>query len=157
MKKILIAIVLILSPCLISMGQPKETISYSNPILIGGTSFGNFFKALYKTGDFDSMMKFTSSRSIERYGYNNVLEYYKSIDFGYAMKLRSRTIVNGVYSLNYAATILGTEKVVRINVIVENDSSKIVLDNIMFNLGIDYQNVMGDNKKVYDIHGNVIR
>lgn len=133
MKKIVTILTIFILLSNISFSQSKP---YSNPILIYGTSFGNYFKTLYKTGDFITMMKFTSSESIKKFGYTSVMNYYKEMDFGYDMKLRSRTISNGVYTLNYISDIVGTKKMTRLDVVIENDSAKLVLDNILFNLGI---------------------
>lgn len=135
MKKIIIIFIIFLFFSNISFGQAIDK-PYSNPILIYGSSFGNFFKTLYKTGDFNTMMKFTSSKSIKEYGYETILNYYKENDFGYDMKLRSRTYSNGVYTLNYISDIVGTKRVTRMDVVIENDSCKLVIDNILFNLGI---------------------
>ncbi len=133
MKKIFIFLAL-LSLTMSSYSQEKP---YSNPILIYGTSFGNFFKTLYKLGEFDNMMKFTSSESIKKYGYDSILHYYKIMDFGYDMKLTSRTFQNKICTLNYNAVILGTNRTVRLDVVIENDTAKVLLDNILFNMGID--------------------
>jgi len=156
MKHLFLIIIVLFMSINTSVAQPTPN-PYSNPLLIYGSSFGNFFKALYKTGDFNTMMKFTSQETIKKYGYKNVLEYYQTTDFGYEMKLRSRTITNGVYTLNYVANILGTQKVVRLDVVVENDTAKIVLDNIMFNLGIDYKSVIGVDVPAFDVYGNRLK
>ncbi|TXI85132.1 MAG: hypothetical protein E6Q38_00875 [Crocinitomicaceae bacterium] len=152
MKQIVIIVTILLMMLSAAVAQPVSK-PYSNPLLIYGSSFGNFFKVLYKTGDFNTMMKFTSTETIKKFGYANVLEYYKTTDFGYEMKLRSRTITNGVYTLNYVANILSTQKVVRLDVVVENDTAKVVLDNIVFNLGIDYKSVIGLDTIVFDVYG----
>lgn len=143
-RLMLLLTVLILSSHTI-MAQVDQK-PYSNPILIYGSSFGNFFKALYRTGDFNTMMKFTSSQSIKKFGYDNILEYYKDVDFGYDMTLTSRTYQKGVYTLNYNASILGTKKVVRLNVVIENDSAKLVLDNILFHIGINVKDIIPNTK-----------
>lgn len=141
MKRLIFVLTIFILLFVPSLGQTVQK-PYSNPILIYGSSFGNFFKALYRKGDFNTMMKFTSSQSIKKFGYQNILEYYQGVDFGYDMKLCSRTYQNGVYTLNYNATILGTQKIVRLNVVVENDSCKLVLNNILFHLGISVDSII---------------
>lgn len=141
MKKLLVLLAFLFVSINVSIGQ-NDTRPYSNPILIYGTSFGNYFKTLYKLGDFDTMMKFTSEQSIKKYGYQNILLFYKTTDFGYDMKLMSRRVVNGVYTLNYNAAIMGTKKVIRMDVAVENDSCKLIIDNLFFHLGISIDSVM---------------
>lgn len=141
MRKLLVFLAFLFFSINVTIGQ-NDVRPYSNPILIYGTSFGNYFKTLYKLGDFDTMMKFTSKQSIKKYGYENILSFYKSTDFGYDMKLMSRRFVNGIYTLNYNAAIMGTKKVIRMDVAVENDSCKLILDNLFFHLGISMDSVM---------------
>lgn len=140
MKKIIIFLSLtFFSLTLFAQDNSKP---YSNPIFIYGSSFGNFFKALYKVGDYESMMKFTSSKSIKEFGYYNILNYYKNMDFGYDMKLISRPApINGISTLNYSAMIMGTKRVVKLDVTIENDSTKLVIDNLGFHLGIKWTDV----------------
>lgn len=110
----------------------KEAIAhpYINPVLIYGSSFGNFFQALYKIGKFEDMIKFTSSQSIEKFGQSKVLDFYKKMDFAYNIKLKSKSEDAGVTTLNYEAGIMATNNMLRMDVVVENDSCKIVLRDI---------------------------
>ncbi|MEK6829523.1 MAG: hypothetical protein AABY15_05345 [Nanoarchaeota archaeon] len=96
-----------------------------------GTDFGNFFKTLYKQGKFEDMLAFTSSQSIDQFGKEVILDFYKNnLQFGYEIgKPHSQTVTGEIITLNYDANIIATKKVVRFNVVVENDSCKIVLPN----------------------------
>jgi len=101
-----------------------------------GTDFGNFFKTLYKHGRFEDMLAFTSSKSVEKFGRDVVLEFYKNeLKFGYELgdKPISQFTSDDIITLNYNANIIATKRVVRINVVIENDSCKIVLPNDLKN------------------------
>lgn len=108
----------------------SEQGDYENPFFIYGTDFGNFFKTLYKHGKFNEMLKFTSTQSKKQFGEDVVLDFYKNqFDFGY--DIGKKPISNGTYgdiiTLNYRVNIMATKKIIRINIIIENDSCKIVL------------------------------
>lgn len=104
-------------------------LDYSNPSVFMGSDFGNFFKTLYAQGKFDEMIKFTSKASIDKFGKDKVLDFYKNdLKFGYELgRPHSKTIDGDIITLNYDANIIATKRVVRINIIVENDTCKIVL------------------------------
>ncbi len=107
---------------------------YSNPFFIYATDFGNFFQTMYQHARYGQMMAFTSSVSIDKFAKDVILDFYKNeLDFGYNIgdyPLSSGT--NGdTITINYKAKIMATDKIVRVNVIIENDSCKIVLpDNL---------------------------
>lgn len=107
----------------------EEKLDFSNPTVFMGSDFGNFFKILYAQGKFDEMIKFTSKASINKFGKDKILDFYKNeLKFGYEIgKPHSQTVSGDTITLNYNANIIATKRVVRINVIVENDSCKIVL------------------------------
>lgn len=107
----------------------EEKLDFSNPSVFMGSDFGNFFRVLYAQGKFDEMVKFTSKSSLDKFGKDKVLNFYKNeLKFGYEIGAPHSQIVSGdTITLNYNANIIATKRVVRINVIVENDSCKIVL------------------------------
>jgi len=112
-----------------------ENKPFSNPAIIYGSDFGNYFRTLYKLGKYDEMISFTSSQSIEQFGEEAIIEFYKNdLDFGYEIgKPHSKNISGNIITLNYEADIFATKKVVRIDIIIENDSCKIVLPNKLNN------------------------
>ena len=64
----------------------QETMSnFSNPALMYGSDFLSFFKALRKVGNYDEMVKFTSSESIEEFSVDYVKKWLKqmSLAIGY--------------------------------------------------------------------------
>ena len=111
------------------IGQPINQSSnpYSNPALIYGSDFGRMFQTFYKQGQFQLMMHFTSQESIAHYGSGRIYRYYKSMDFGYQMKLKSINRIGTGYSLNYLCSILATRKIIRMELKIENDTCKILL------------------------------
>lgn len=102
---------------------------YANPVFIYGSSFGNYFQALYKIGKFDDMLKFTSSGSISKYGKANIRKMYETMEFAYVIKLKSKTGTDTIV-LNYEAGIYATKHMVRIPVVIESDTTKIVLQSL---------------------------
>lgn len=108
-----------------------EEKPFSNPMLIYGSDFGNFFKVLYAQGKFDEMLKFTSKTSIEKFGKDSILDFYKNdLKFGYEIgKPHSQINSGDTITLNYNANIIATKRVVRISLLVENDTCKVVLPN----------------------------
>jgi hypothetical protein len=112
--------------------SPKNSGPYANPFFIYGTDFGNFFQTMYIHGKFDQMIAFTSAQSKSQFGEDVILDFYKNeLEFGY--DIGKYPLSNGtsgdIITINYEADIMATKKIVRINVIVENDSCKIVLPN----------------------------
>jgi len=108
----------------------EKNEDFSNPVLIFGSSFGNYFQTLYKLGKYDKMLIFTSSKSIEKFGKEEILSFYRKMDFAYTIKLKSKTEDVGIIVLNYEAGIMATKHMLRMSVVVENDTCKILLDNI---------------------------
>jgi len=106
--------------------ENNELKPFSNPVLIYGTSFGDFFQMLYKQGKFNEMLKFTSSGTISKFGSEEIVDMYKNMAFAYDMRLKSTTGSDTIF-LNYEAGIYATKHMVRIPVVIENDTTKIVL------------------------------
>jgi len=114
-------------------GQPPSNelkFDLSNPGLFAGSTFGEYFQRLYINGDFNQMLAFTSSRTRKEFGDKHLLAYYRQVDFGYSLKLKSKTIDNGIIYLNYLTTINATSRVVRMPVVVERDTVRIYLNEI---------------------------
>ena len=114
--------------------SPESFGPYANPFLIYGTDFGNFFQTMYIHGNFDQMLAFTSTQSKNKFGEDVIIDFYKNkLDFGYDIgnfPLSSGTD-GDIITINYQANIMATKKIIRVNVIIENDSCKIVLpDNL---------------------------
>jgi hypothetical protein len=113
-----------------TLDKTNSIKEFENPFIIYGTTFGNYFQTLYKIGNFNEMLNFTSKSSIEKFGEDKILNFYRNMDFAYEIKLHSHNKNGDVTTLNYTAGIIATRKMVRIDVVVENDSTKIVLNNL---------------------------
>lgn len=110
----------------------ESKISYNDPSVFVGSDFGTFINLLYKQGKFDEMVKWTSSSTISKFGKGEVIEFYKNkMNFGYKLtKLHSKTVSGDTIILNYQTDKFSPDRTVRIPVIVENDSCKLILSNL---------------------------
>lgn len=106
---------------------------FCNPSIIFGSSFGQFFQALYRNNQFEKMMSFTSNSTIEKFTKKEVLNYYKR-DFKFDYVLGVLSNINeedGITILTYSkGSIYGTRRKLRIPCILENDSVKIILNSL---------------------------
>lgn len=99
-------------------------------VYIMGSDAGHYFQTLYKLNRFDEMLAMTSKRSIDKYGQDVILQFYRSrLDFGF--ELGNLTAVekhdDGSKTLIYIAQITATKVKRCIDIINENDSIKILL------------------------------
>jgi len=111
-------------------------LDFSNPSVFMGSDFGNFFQTLFKQGKFEDMIKFTSAKSIDKFGKDAILSFYRNeLEFGYDLGNRPASVVTSgdTITLNFKANIMATTKIIRLNVFIENDSCKIVLPNKLTN------------------------
>lgn len=129
--------ILIISLCLTVFStyaqvQSKEfKLSYKNPCLFAGSTLPNVYQRLWINGDYATMLKFTSNESRSKFGDSKLLDYFKKIDFGYSLKLKSRNFEeDGAQTLNCEAIINATKKIVRFRCKVENDTAKIIIVNL---------------------------
>lgn len=110
--------------------ETDDKVKLNDPAVFAGSDFGTYFSTLYRLGKFDEMIAFTSSESIKQYGREKVLDFYKNdLKLGYDMKLTSKTVSGDTTTLNYDANIIATKRVIRIDVVVENDTCKVLLPN----------------------------
>lgn len=139
MKKALLVISIFLFSILGSFAQKNEV---SQPPLVFGKPFIESFQAMYKYNQIDMMIQYTASESLKKFNINALRDYYWNyIKFSYPLKFRNITVTNGIYNLNYFVQTGYTEKKpVTFHIIVENDTSKILLDNLDFNF-VDINNV----------------
>jgi hypothetical protein len=125
----------------IPMVSEEEYSSFDNPALIYGTSIGEIVQQFYKQGQWSELIKFISSSSIKEFGEENIIQSFQRSDFGYKIKLKSMSIYGeGRYYLNYQTLKYGTIGVLRMEVLVENDTAKIVLKQITPYIQFDKSN-----------------
>jgi hypothetical protein len=120
----LIAIISLLNN---GMFNKQEVPDFSNPVLIQGSNFGKIFQQYYKQGDWNALLRLTSEESKTKYGEMVILNYYKNMNFGYEIKLKSWNKNKNQFELNYQAKISATRCIIRMIVTVTNDTSKLIL------------------------------
>lgn len=102
---------------------------YSNPAIIYGSDFMSFMQSLRKTGNYEMMLQFTSSESVKKFGKEKVSKYYEE-KFTNMSKLELKSITenaDGSKTMNYVNLTVATKSTASINVVIENDSCKLVL------------------------------
>ena len=111
---------------LTAMAQSKP---YSNPSFIYGSDFMSFMKSLRKVGNYDLMLQFTASESIKKYGKEKIKAYYEE-KFTNMSKLKLASVTNnsnGTKTMNYVNLSVATKIASSVNIIIENDSCKLVI------------------------------
>ena len=110
-----------------ALAQSKDIKPWSNPVLIYGSSFGNIMQQLYLTGNYEMMLKLTEKESRILYGDNAILRYYEKMQFSYPLRLVSHSQSGNKYRLIYKSKIDATVVRLKVDIIVENDTSRLVL------------------------------
>jgi len=106
---------------------------FSNPALIMGSTFGHYFQSLYKLGKYDEMLKFTTAESMAAMGGSEVVKkMYSKLKFAYDMRLKSKTISGDTIILNYEAGIYATKHMIRMPVMIVNDTTKLIVSPEIF-------------------------
>lgn len=119
----------------------EESKPFSNPAIIYGSDFGNFFQTLYIQGKYNEMIKFTSKISIDEFGENAILDYYKNeMAFGFNLGTpKSSNTINSIgqevpsdykdaiHVLYYLSDIEATKVATNIAIVIESDSCKVLL------------------------------
>lgn len=116
--------------------ESKSTLvskPYLNPANIYASNFGSFFQGLYRLNKFDLMMNFTSNKSKEQFGTDVIKAYYENefkFDFNLGRLSNFIEIRDTIYLTYVNASIYGTRRKVVICVLIENDTSKLLLTNL---------------------------
>lgn len=114
----------------------KQAKAYTNPALINGSSFGHYFQSLYRLGLYNDLLLFTECGSVQRFGKNLILSFYQSkLRFDFELgKLTNVYRKGDTLELTYSkAQIDATRRLIRLQVLVENDTCKLVLHNLNAN------------------------
>jgi hypothetical protein len=107
---------------ILSLTAPNDC----NPVLYQGSSFGQYFQILHKTGNYSEMLNLTSESTIKKHGKEKLLAFYQEMDFSYPLKLKAFN--NGV--LFYETEIKATKKTIQIPVFIEKGDCKIQFDKL---------------------------
>ena len=126
------------SPDLVDSASHKSEVfvrrnTYSNPALIDGSSFGHYFQSLCRLGLYSDMLKFTESGTVKKFGRDQLLLYFKTkLKFDYELgKLTNIFNTGDTIMLTYSQShIDATKRLIRIALLVENDSCKLLLHNL---------------------------
>ena len=130
MKRLFLIIIATLAWSTNASAQDFGHKPFSNPAFIFGTDIGKYMQTLYRLNKVDEMMKFTSSETIRKYGKEKVRSYYENCNFGYDIRIASVSVDGKYKILTYNAKINATNNIVRMKTVVENDTAKVVLDNL---------------------------
>jgi hypothetical protein len=110
-----------------------EKLSFRNPALMAGSSNSDLISLLrryYINQDFQSMIAFTSSESIDHFGESHILEFYKSTNLlGFTIKLKSikYSLDSLNCNINYESYIFATKQIKTVECVIENDTAKLKL------------------------------
>ena len=108
--------------------DPITQIDWSNPVLIGGASFGNIINVNYKLGEFNELYRLTNSTLKSSLTKQEIVNKYRSLPLGFDLDFpMNRTEENGIIWLHYAVEINATKKIMRMPIIVEEDTCRLML------------------------------
>jgi hypothetical protein len=117
----------------IHVEDEKETLpSLDNPAIFLGTSFGEFFQVLHKTGQYSLMYAYSSSETKLLFSKEQLLSFYQKMLFSYPLKLKALKNSNGQEVLLYQTSIDATKRTIQMNVIVESDTCRIIFVSLNY-------------------------
>jgi hypothetical protein len=103
-------------------------VDWSNPVLIGAASFGNIINVNYQLGQFEELYRLTNSTLKSSLSKQEILNKYRRLPMGFDLSLpMNKTEENGLIWLHYRVEINATKKIMRMPVVVEDDTSRLVL------------------------------
>ena len=111
----------------------QEKFTFKNPSLMAGTDLLSLIRRFYVNQNYNSMLAFTSRRSINRFGERRILEFYKSSNLlGPEVKLKSIKYHSDslMCTMKYEVIIFGTTHLRNVNCSLENDTAKLYLCNL---------------------------
>jgi len=103
---------------------------FSNPAIIYGVDFLTFFKSLRKLGKYDEMVQFTSNKTLGQYGESHLKSYYenKFTNMSKSKLTNIEKIGESTYTLFYTNKENATKRAFQFDVVIENDSTKLILN-----------------------------
>lgn len=131
MKFILLLFSLLLSITANSQSVYDTDIDWSNPSFIAGSNLPEIFQRFYINGDYQSMLKLTSSESRKRFGDINLLAYYQEMEFSYTFKVKNRVYQTDSSQILFAVGDLNATKVqLKFICTIEKGKSKMFINSI---------------------------
>ena len=107
--------------------QAQSNKPWANPILIHGSSFANIMQQFYLTGNYEMMLKLTAKESRVLHGDSVILRYYQNMQFSYQIQLVSHSRKGNKYQLIYKSKIDATVVRLKVDIIVESDTARVIL------------------------------
>ncbi len=105
-----------------------EEVDWSNPVLIGAASFGNIINVNYQLGQFEELYRLTNSSLKSSLTKQEIINKYRSLPLGFDLDFPiNKTEENGTIWLHYAVEINATKKIMRMPIVVEDDTSRLRL------------------------------
>lgn len=108
----------------------EEVVHFDNPAIIMGSSFAELLQIQYKIGKYEDMLKYTSSSTRLKFSNDELLEFYKHMQFSCPLRLKAIKKENEIQTLFYETNIDATQKTIQICVVVEKDTCRILLDTL---------------------------
>ncbi len=106
--------------------NPASKSSMRNPAVMLGSDLGSIIRKAYQVGDYELMVHLTAHETIAKFGKEKLIECYKNLDMGKEILLKSISQEEDVLMMNYEATDQATKVIVRLPVVIENDTAKIM-------------------------------
>lgn len=107
---------------------PIVKVDWSNPVLIGAASFGNIINVNYQLGQFEELYRLTNSTLKSSLTKQEIINKYRSLPMGFDLSFpMNKTEENSITWLHYRIEINATKKIMRMPVVVEDDTSRLVL------------------------------
>lgn len=109
--------------------ETEERVVLNNPAIMLGSDLGSIIRKAYQIGNYELMFQFTANETIQKVGRDKLMNCYKNLDMGKEIKLKSITEEGDVHIMNYESINQATKVMVRLPVIIENDTAKIIPSN----------------------------
>ena len=101
---------------------------WNNPVLIGGASFGNIINVNYQLGLFDELYRLTNSALKSSLNQQDIINKYRNLPMGFDLDFPiNKTDENGIIWLHYSVEINATKKIMRMPVVIEEDTCRLML------------------------------
>lgn len=104
--------------------EEKSLIELNNPAIFMGSTFGEFFQILHRTGKYDEMLVYTSKQTKEKYKKKDLISFYQNMNFSYPLKLKAYKD----YTLYYQTNTDATARTIQMLVSIENDTCKMIFN-----------------------------
>ena len=119
----------------VSMVHEPVTESWSNPNIINGSSFGNIINTAYRLENFDLLYVLTDSTTRRKHSKQEITDICSTLGLGFEMHLLNTKKVSGIYSMSYEIMVDATRQIIRLPVVVENDTCRLLLINFITDPG----------------------